>query len=185
MPNWPDFANLANLLTLLRLLLVPVIIQAILSGRHGWALALFMLAGLTDALDGMVARRLGRQTEAGAYLDPIADKCLLSGIFLALALARTVPWWFVAIVFGRDLYILLAAAAIMTFTPVRKFPPSVWGKASTFIQLSTAVVWMVRNMLMTPLTEALAAGMLWVSAAFTIWSGIHYTWRGLRIVRVD
>ena len=78
-------------------------IQAILDGRHALAFGLFALAAFTDFLDGAAARRLGVSTQAGAYLDPIADKCLLSGAFLALAAARMVPWWLVAVVFGRDL----------------------------------------------------------------------------------
>jgi len=182
MPLW---LNVANLLTLSRLLLVPAIVEAILSGRHVRTLALFLAAAVTDLADGMAARRFKVQTGAGAYLDPIADKCLLSGIFLALAAARIVPWWFVVIVFGRDLYILLAATGIMLWTPIRKFPPSVWGKVSTFVQISTAVVWMVRNMLGNPLLVMLSGAMLWISAAFTVWSGIHYTWRGIQLLRVD
>ena len=96
----PGAINLANLLTLLRLLLVPFVIQSILSGHHVWALSLFAVAAWTDVFDGLAARRLGLSTQTGAYLDPIADKCLLSGVFLALAAARIVPWWFVGIVFG-------------------------------------------------------------------------------------
>ena len=182
MPRW---LNVANFLTLLRLLLMPPIVQAILNGRHTLALVLFVLAGFTDLFDGMAARHWKLETEAGAYLDPIADKCLLSGIFLAMAGAGIVPWRYVAIVFGRDLYILLGAAAILTWTPIRSFPPSVWGKASTFVQIATAVTWMVRNMLEISWLGVLATGTLWISAAFTIWSGVHYTWRGIQVVRVD
>jgi len=183
MSSWPAFANLANLLTLLRLLLVAPIIRAMLTGRHGLALALFMLAGFTDVLDGFAARRLNLKTQAGAYLDPIADKCLLSGIFLALAFAKIVPWWFVAMVFGRDVYILLAAALLMLATPIRKFPPSVWGKASTFLQIATVVAWMVRDIFPAQVLASISTGMLWVSAVFTIWSGVHYTWQGLHMVK--
>ena len=96
-------------------------------------------AALTDILDGAVARRFRLATPAGAWLDPVADKCLLSGVFLALAAAGTVPWWLVGIVFGRDFYILAGAATVMLLTPVRKFPPSIWGKVSTLVQIVTAV----------------------------------------------
>jgi len=145
MPRW---INLPNLLTLLRLALVPFIVAAVLDGRHAAALALFFSATMTDVLDGVAARRLGLATQAGAYLDPIADKCLLSGVYLALAVARIAPIWLVVVIFGRDFYILLGALLTMWLTPARKFPPSVWGKASTFAQSLTAV-----------------------------WSGMHYTWR--------
>ena len=173
MPRW---LNAANLLTFLRFVLVPVVILAILDGRHTLALALFAVAALTDVLDGAVARRFRLATPAGAWLDPVADKCLISGVFLALAGAGTVPWWLVGIVFGRDFYILAGVAIVMLLTPVRKFPPSIWGKASTFVQVLTVVAWMAGNV-------GPARVMLWPCAAFTIWSGIHYTWRTLQVLR--
>ena|ERR1051326_909372 len=175
--------NLANLFTLLRLALAPVIVWAILQGSHLLALVLFVFAGFTDVIDGALARGFGQVTQWGAYLDPIADKCLLSGIFLALGSSGIVPWWFVAVVFGRDLFILLGVLGFLSLTKVRAFPPSVWGKASTFIQICTAVVWMTRNTLHSPVLDALASGMLWVCAVFTIWSGFDYTLRGIQLTR--
>ena len=142
-----------------------------------------MLAAVTDVIDGTLARSYGMSTQAGAYLDPIADKCLLSGIFLALGAIGSVPWWFVAVVLGRDVYILLAVVAVMALTKVRKFPPSRWGKISTFVQIATAVTWMVENIWPVPVLHAIATAMLWVCVGFTIWSGIHYTLRGTANVR--
>ena len=144
MPRW---LNLANCFTLLRLALVPFVIGAILDRHAVRALELFALAALTDILDGAAARGLRLATQTGAYLDPIADKFLLSGVFLALAAVRTAPWWYVAVVFGRDLYILMAVGVLMAFTRVRKFPPSTWGKRSTFFQIVTAVLWMAKKCL--------------------------------------
>jgi len=92
-------------------------------------------------------------TQVGAYLDPIADKCLLSGVYLALAWAHLVPWWLVAIIFGRDIYILAAVAVVMLFTPIRGFPPSIWGKVSTFVQICTAVLWMARTIFATKVLD--------------------------------
>ena len=135
--------NAANLLTLLRLVLVPFVILAILDGRHTLALALFAGAALTDILDGA---------------------------FLALACAGAVPWWLLGIIFGRDFYILAGAATVMLLTPVRQFPPSIWGKMSTLVQAVAAAGWMAGNVGQAKL-------MLWPCAAFTIWSGIHYTAR--------
>ena len=180
MPRW---LNLANLFTLLRLILVPYVAGAILDGRHTWALELFFAAAVTDVIDGALARSYGLDTRVGAYLDPIADKCLLSGIFLALGATGSVPWWFVAVVLGRDIYILLAVVAVMALTKVRKFPPSRWGKLSTFVQIATAVTRMVENIWQGPVLHTISSAMLWVCVGFTIWSGVHYTLRGMQTLR--
>ena len=177
--------NLANLLTLIRLLLVPFVIQAILTRHPMLALALFGAAAITDILDGAAARRLHLATTTGAYFDPIADKLLLSSVFVALAANRTVPWWLVALVLGRDVYILAAAGIFLLFTRIRKFPPSVWGKLSTFVQILTVVVWMTRNWLEISFLDILGAAMVWICAACTLWSGLHYTWRGIQVARTD
>jgi len=179
----PPWVNLANLFTLLRLILVPFILRDIIAGLHFRALTLFFIAALTDVIDGALARSASGTTQAGAYLDPIADKCLMSGVFLALAAAGIVPWWFVALVFGRDLLILIGVLAVMGLTKVRKFPPSRWGKISTFVQIVTAICWMTRDAWPGPVLEAISSAMLWVCAVFTIASGLDYTWRGLHLIR--
>ncbi len=180
MPSW---INLANLFTVIRLLLVPFIVHEILGGNAFLALALFAAAAVTDILDGAAARNLNMTTQSGAYLDPVADKLLLSSVFLALAAAGTVPWWLVAIVLGRDIYILLAVAVFLSLTRVRKFPPSIWGKLSTFVQILTVVAWMGRNWLQVSFLQSVGTAMIWICAACTIWSGAHYTWRGIRLAR--
>ena len=180
MPRW---VNLPNCLTLLRLALAPFVIAAILAGRTWTAGLLFAVAAFTDILDGAAARRLGLGTKVGAYLDPIADKCLLSGVFLALAASRGVPWWVVGIIFGRDLYIVVAALVLMQFTSIRSFPPSRWGKLSTFVQIATVAAWMARDLLQLRVLDAVSAAMLWLCAALAIWSGVHYTWRGVRLAQ--
>lgn len=183
MTSFGEFLNLPNLLTLARLALTPVIVMRIRDGRHVEALVLFFVAAFTDFLDGYTARRLKIATPAGAYLDPIADKALLSGVYFALAWARIVPWWLVGVIFGRDVFILLGAAIVMLLTPVRRFPPSVWGKVSTFFQISTAVVWMARNAFPSPVLDFLAALAIWLAAGFTVWSGLDYARRGFQIAR--
>jgi cardiolipin synthase (CMP-forming) len=180
MPSW---ANPPNLLTLLRLVLIPFIVQAILAGRNEFALALFAVAAATDVLDGAAARYLGLTTPAGAYFDPIADKCLLSGAFLALAAARIVPWWLTAVVLGRDLYILLGALTVRVSTGVKQFPPSLWGKASTFVQILTVAVWMARDAFPNPALNTAASALVWLCVAATVWSGLHYTWRGVQFAK--
>ncbi len=178
MPHW---WNLANFFTLLRLLLTPLVIYAVVDGRHQLALAFFLIAALTDILDGWAARRPGGSTHVGAYFDPIADKILMSGVFIALAVARLAPWWFVAIVLGRDVYILLGVAVFLVATPVRQFPPSVWGKASTFVQIITVTCWMARDAFPGAALDSLSYGILWPCVAITAWSGLYYTWRGISL----
>ena len=175
----PAWVNLPNLLTLLRLLLVPAVVYLIVDGRYwagGW---LFGAAAFTDILDGAAARGLGLSTQTGAYLDPIADKCLLSGAYLALAWAHLVPWWLVGIIFGRDIFILLGVCLFMLFTPIRRFPPSIWGKVSTFVQICTAVIWIANVIFKTRVLAEVSSAMLWPCVGFTVWSGLDYTWKGI------
>jgi cardiolipin synthase len=180
MPRW---INIANGLTALRMLLAPPMVAAVLAGRLWLAISLFAVAATTDLLDGAVARRYGLETPLGAYLDPIADKCLLGAMFFSMAVARMVPWWFFAIVLGRDVYLLLAAAILLRFTGRRKFPPSVWGKASTFVQIVAVDMAFAASLfgLGNPWRPAVEA--IWISAAFTVWSGVAYTWRGIALTR--
>ena len=178
-PRRPAWVNLPNFLTLLRLLLVPVVVFYIRDGRYLLAGWLFGAAAFTDILDGAAARWMGVSTPVGAYLDPIADKCLLSGVYLALAWAHLAPWWLVAIIFGRDIYILAAVGAFMLFTPLRRFPPSIWGKVATFVQICTAVVCIAQVIFGTRVLAELSSAMLWPCVGFTIWSGFDYTWKGM------
>jgi cardiolipin synthase len=172
-------ANLPNLFTVIRLILAPFIAADILTDHYGRAILLLFAAGFTDVIDGFLARRLGESTRVGAYLDPIADKILLVVIYLALGSAHAIPWWMVALVFGRDLLILSMAAYGLAFTKVRKFPPSIWGKVSTFLQIAAALVVMGdRDGIPGPVTLA-----LWLMVAGTIWSGFHYAWRGIAVLR--
>src|SRR5512142_429807 len=116
--------NLPNFITLLRVALTPVAVRAIVARQFGQALAIVLAAAVTDGLDGLLARRLHAESRFGAYLDPIADKALLSASYLAFGISGAVPWWLVALIFGRDLLILAMAGAALLFTPFREFPPS-------------------------------------------------------------
>jgi cardiolipin synthase len=180
MPVWLNFANL---FTLVRLALVPVIVRDIIAANHVHALVIFFVAALTDVIDGALARGPSGVTRFGAYLDPIADKCLLSGVFLALGAAEIVPLWFVAVVLGRDLFILTGAIAALGLTKVRQFPPTRSGKLSTFVQIVTAISWMVRDAWPTAVFVAISSAMLWVCATFTIASGLDYARRGVQLFR--
>jgi len=171
--------NAPNLFTLARLILAPFIASDILNGRYGRAIILSFIAGFTDVIDGYLARKLGESSRVGAYFDPIADKILLSVVYLALGWAHAIPWWMVGLVFGRDLLILAMAAYGLAFTKVRKFPPSIWGKLSTFLQISAALVVMgAKDGIPAPVDLA-----VWLMVAGTIGSGVHYMWRGITLLR--
>lgn len=166
--------NVANQLTIFRLLVIPVILIAILYGRHGSALALFLIAAATDAVDGVVARRLKQRTALGAYLDPIADKLLLSSMFFILALIHSVPWWVTILVLSRDVIILITTLVVALFTAIRRFPPSALGKLNTFVQIVAVLAVMLRNASQNPVTAWLASILVWLTAASTVVSGVHY-----------
>ncbi|HYL76216.1 MAG TPA: CDP-alcohol phosphatidyltransferase family protein [Bryobacteraceae bacterium] len=171
--------NAPNLVTLARLILAPFVAIDILNGRYGRAIILCFLAGITDVIDGLLARRFAQSTRVGAYFDPIADKILLSAIYIALGVAHALPWWMVAVVFGRDVLILTMSSYGLLFTSIRKFPPSVWGKISTFFQIAAALVVMGdRDGIPAPVALA-----VWLMVAATVWSGVHYTWRGVLLLR--
>ncbi len=163
--------NIPNALAVLRLVLTPFVVLRILAVDFETALWLLALAGLTDALDGFLARRFNWQTRVGLFLDPIADKTLLGATYLALGAAGALPWWLVGLVFGRDLLLLGLTGVLMLFAGERSFPPSIWGKGSTALQIVTGL-WA----LIAWVPELL----LGITAAATAWSGLHYIWRGAR-----
>src|SRR6202035_972008 len=133
-----------NQLTFLRLAFLPFFIMAIHYERYNWALVILIVAGFTDALDGWLARGLNQKTPLGAYLDPIADKLLLSSSYFVLALNGKMDWWLTILVLGRDVLILIACAAILLTVGYRPFPPSFWGKATTFVE----ILWIVAVLVM-------------------------------------
>jgi cardiolipin synthase len=170
--------NLPNLFTLARLVLTPFVAASILRGAHQRALILFFIAGVSDSVDGFLARRLSKITTLGAYLDPVADKILLAVIYISLGAAGAIPWWMVVVVFGRDLFILGMVSWGLLFTKVRRFPPTIWGKVSTVLQIGAALAVMAaRSGIAMPVDS-----LLWLMIAATVWSGVHYAWRGLAML---
>jgi cardiolipin synthase (CMP-forming) len=126
-----------NQLTLMRLIIIPFIIINIVDNNHRWALILLVIAGISDGLDGLLARTLHQQTKLGQYLDPIADKLLLSTLFLVLSIMHRIPWKYTVLVFSRDLCILLTCAVLYATTTIRDFRPSIFGKINTGAQVAT------------------------------------------------
>lgn len=163
-----------NQLTLLRLVFIAPVILSILYGHYSTAFTLVMIAGVTDAMDGVLARRLGQQTTLGSYLDPIADKLLLSSSFIALGFVGRIPLWLVILVFSRDIIILTIVPVMILTTHLRTFSPSLYGKTNTVAQIGTVL--MVLMSLMKPLEVLrwLALTGIYCTAAFTVISGLHY-----------
>ncbi|SRR5229473_5542533 len=167
-----------NLLTLLRLVFIPFAVIAVLGHHYGWALGIFLVAGLSDGLDGLLARLLEQKTELGQYLDPIADKLLLSTMFLVLSLQHNIPWSITVLVFSRDIIILIICSLLYATGALRKFPPSWFGKANTLAQIVTVPVVMLHEILPTVQWVGLLRHFGFnVTVALTIVSGVHYLWR--------
>lgn len=164
-----------NQLTFLRLGFLPLFLIAVLYARYDWALGLLVVAALTDGMDGLLARTLNQKTAIGAYLDPIADKLLLSGMFATLWLARLIHPWLALAVLGRDLLILLAAAVFYLARLRRDFPPSVWGKASTFIQI-VFLCFRLGELNGIPVHFEVVA-LEWMVAGLVAISTLDYAWR--------
>jgi cardiolipin synthase (CMP-forming) len=165
-----------NLLTLLRICMAPFLVAAILESHYLLSFVLFVIAGLTDALDGTLARVLKQRSVLGQYLDPVADKLLLSTIFVVLLHKSLIPITVTVLVFGRDVGILLVAAILYAAVGRREFHPSVFGKANTLAQISA-----VAAVLLSQLTAAYWVAWLRTAAldstmVLTVASGLHYAW---------
>lgn len=164
-----------NQLTFLRLAFLPFFIIFIYYDRFGWALAILSAAALSDLLDGWLARHLNQKSALGAYLDPIADKLLLSSSFFILAVKAKIEWWLTILVFSRDVLILIAAAVILAVIGYRPFPPSIYGKATTGAQIIFVFVAITAGAFPQGwLDEARDVG-VYIVAAFTVLSGLHYS----------
>ncbi len=169
-----QFWTAPNQITLLRLIFVPLVIMNVMDRRYKLALILFVLAGISDAIDGLLARKLHQQTVVGQYLDPIADKLLLSSMFLVLSFTKQIPWKFTVLVFSRDLSIVLIVAVLYITTSIRDFRPSIFGKINTGCQVAAiffVLLWRVDSQ---PWIGIARQVFLWATFGFTTLSGIHY-----------
>jgi cardiolipin synthase (CMP-forming) len=175
-PMFNPLRNAPNLLTLMRICLAPFLVAAILEGQYRLGFILFVAAGLTDLLDGALARLLKQRSMLGAYLDPVADKLLLSTIFLVLLHKGLMPVTVTVLVFGRDVGILLVAALLYAAVGRREFNPSIFGKANTLAQI-TAVAAVLLHQL-TPAYWVVVFRLVALDAtmALTVISGFHYAW---------
>lgn len=177
--------TLANQLTILRIVLIPAFVLLVVYGYLGSALVVFMVAGATDALDGLIARRAGQRTSLGAWLDPMADKLLLVTTFIVLTLpgiplTNHLPLWLTVLMISRDVVIVGVVAIVNLAIGPRTFTPSIWGKLATAAFIMTCVVVMYFNYLQRP---SIAVDIcVWLSLALTFVSSADYFVRMRRLV---
>jgi len=164
-----------NELTFLRLAFLPFFIIAIKYDRYFLALGILVAGGLSDALDGWLARELNQKTALGAYLDPIADKLLMSSSYFVLALKDKIGWWLAILVLGRDVLLLVACAVILLTVGYRPFPPSIWGKATTFAEILLIVVILVQAIINLQALGIAVHVIGYCVAALVMISGLHYS----------
>lgn len=177
--------TVANQLTLLRMLLIPLFVILVVYERQGWALVVFVVAGVTDGLDGLIARMKNQRTSLGAWLDPAADKLLLVTTFVVLTLpgiglVNRLPTWLTILIISRDIVIVVTVAVVSLSVGPRTFRPSIFGKAATATYIVTAVVVMLFNYLGRQ--SALVDVGVYASLVITLVSGFHYVVHARRII---
>ena len=171
--------GLPNWLTILRILLIPVFVTLLVYRRAGLALLVFCLASLTDLLDGYIARSQGRQTRLGAFLDPMADKLLLTSGFVTLTWLKVIPFWITAVVLSRDAFLALGTL-LVHMVGARIYPRPTWaGKAATFLQIVTVLGAVLGHYTRVRLVPT---PVLWAVAVFTVASGLQYLVQGMRFL---
>lgn len=189
--------TLPNILTLIRIALIPVFVVMVLQKQGFGALLIFLLAGLTDVLDGLTARLWNLRTKIGTLIDPIADKLLLSTTFILLTfkdmdLNYMIPLWLTAVVVSRDLLMILGGVVIYLWKGEKNFPPSAFGKLSTVLQVGTVFLVLLANyvrssswshvsFLSSLSSPSFLHAVFLLALASTIISGAHYIVRGIRL----
>ncbi|HTG00863.1 MAG TPA: CDP-diacylglycerol--glycerol-3-phosphate 3-phosphatidyltransferase [Nitrospirota bacterium] len=172
--------NLPNYITLLRIILIPFFINFMIYGYRKAALIVFIVACITDALDGLIARLTNTQTELGAFFDPIADKLLIISAFVTLVIIGMLPIWFAIIVVSRDMILVLGSIALYFSGHQFVARPSIIGKATTVFQLAAVILSL--TMKKTGNNAVLINTLYWIAAALTLASGSQYVFRGIKIV---
>jgi len=172
--------TIPNLITLARILLTPLFIIFLIQGRYHKALLIFLLAGISDLADGLVARMWQQKSPLGAYLDPLADKLLMSASFVTLSISHVIPAWLTVVVLSRDLTIALGVAIFRLADLPLVISPTRLGKWTTTLQLFT--IFLVLLGKIRPLPPPLFTALFWLTGLITAISGVHYVFRGLRLM---
>jgi cardiolipin synthase len=180
--RWNPLRTAPNIITLARICMMPFLVAAILQGEYLLGFVLFVVAGASDALDGLLARALKQRSMLGEYLDPVADKLLLSTLFLVLTHIksssgeRLIPVTVTVMVFGRDLGILVVAAILYAAVGRREFHPSVIGKANTLVQIVAVASVLLRQLTAGTWVVVFRQVALDLTMLLTVASGLHYAW---------
>jgi cardiolipin synthase len=173
--------SIPNILTVIRILLTPLFVIFLQRGQFPYALIVFAVAGLTDGLDGLIARCLNQRTALGAFLDPIADKLLLVTAYVALAVLSVIPAWVAVVVIARDVIIVMGIAVLTLTEKKYEIKPSFVSKFTTTAQIATVLI-----SLFDPTQSAFKhfhSTIQWITACLTILSGLHYVYLGMRILQ--
>jgi len=181
------YLTLANQITILRIMLIPVFVLLIVYGHLGAALAVFLVAGITDAIDGLIARLASHPTSIGAWLDPMADKLLLVSTFVVLTLPQIeltnhVPIWLTVLVISRDIVIVAVVAIVNLAVGPRTFRPSLLGKLATATFILANVVIMYFNWRME--RSVIVDAVIWLALAVTLVSSGDYFFRLRKLINV-
>jgi len=176
----------ANQLTILRMIFVPCFVLLVVYGHPRAATLLFLLAGVTDGLDGLIARRFKQKTSLGQFLDPMADKVLLTAAFITLTIPSVplelhIPAWLTILTISRDLVIALSALIIHLQTGHSMFPPTLLGKCTTAAQLATVATCMMANFTRIPWVP-LFMPVVYATLVLTLASGFHYAYRAVKLI---
>jgi cardiolipin synthase (CMP-forming) len=173
--------NIPNILTVLRILVTPLFVIFLIRDQHVYALTIFIFAGVSDGLDGLIARMFNQRSELGAVLDPIADKLLLTAAYITLGILKDIPGWLAVVVISRDV-LIVTGVAVLTFSGIHlDIRPSLISKWTTVFQVLTIGVSLMS--LSFSGAEMVLTVLGWVTAGMTVLSGLHYTYLGLHILQ--
>jgi len=173
--------NIPNILTIIRILITPLFVIFLIRKMFSLALLSFAVAGISDGLDGLLARYFDQRTTLGALLDPIADKLLLTTAFISLAVFRLLPPWLTVVVISRDVVIALGVAVFAITNTRFEIKPTLASKLTTVFQVATVCLVLLNTII--PGVSALGTPFFWATAALTIFSGLHYLYIGLNILQ--
>jgi cardiolipin synthase len=175
------FINIPNILTVVRILLTPLFVIFLLKDMFPHALVVFTVAGISDALDGLIARCFNQRTLLGAYIDPIADKLLVMSAFISLAVLGIIPSWLAVVVISRDILIVLGIA-VFAITGINiEIRPNVDSKCTTVVQLTTVILVLLGQVTSSVFIIKYLPVLYWLTAGLVITSGMRYLYIGLNL----